>query len=144
VVAVLTDDRTGDGAAFGLAAGALKESSALRGRNGERPPVHGDGAHGSRKNFSAARRAGYVLWAPTGITDSGRFRGTEGWHEDAVWQFTGTRGAAARGVGCVKRKDRLAFREGWKAGVSQSIRSMAGCVFSTFERTLGGHVAARK
>jgi len=47
-------------------------------------------------------------------------------------------------VGRVRRKDRLAFRECWKAGVGQSIRSMVEYVFSTSRRTLGGHVAARK
>ncbi len=146
LVAVLTNDRTGDSAAFGPAVGELKRTGALRGRNGERPPVHGDGAYSSRKNFAIAREAGCRLCAPIRITDSGRSNGTEGWHEEAAWQLAGARGAAARGVdvGRVRRKDRLAFREDWKVDVGQSIRSMVEYVFSTFKRTLGGHVAARK
>jgi len=86
------------------------------------------------------------LRAPTRTAGSGRSNGTEGWHEEAVWQLAGARGAAARGadVGRARHKDRLALREGWKAGAGQSIRPMAGCAFSTSRRTLGGHVAARK
>jgi len=146
LVAVLTNDRTGDSAAFGPAVGELKGTGALRRGDGTKPPVHGDGAHGSRKDLALAREAGCRLCAPIRTADSGRSNGTEGWHEEAVWQLAGARGAAARGVdvGRVKRKDRLASRECWKADVGQSIRSMVEYVFSTFKRTLGGHVAARK
>jgi len=146
LVAVLTNDRTGDSAAFRPAVRELKRTGALRGKCGEKPPIHGDGAYSSRKDLALARRAGCRLRAPIRITDSGRSNGTEGWHEETVWQFTGARGAAARGVdvGRVRRKDRLASRECWKVDVGQSIRSMVEYVFSTFKRTLGGHVAARK
>jgi len=146
LVAVLTNDRTGDSAAFGPAVGEPRRAGALRRGDGTKPPVHGDGAHGSRKDLALAREAGCRLCAPIRTADSGRSNGTEGWHEEAAWQLAGARGAAARGVdvGRVKRKDRLASRERWKADVGQSIRSMVGHVFSTSRRTLGGHVAARK
>jgi len=146
LVAVLTNDRTGDSAAFGPAVGELRRTGALRRGDGTKTPVHGDGAHGSRKNFAAARRAGYTLRAPMRITDSGRSNGTKGLHEEGVWQFTGARGAAARGadVGRIDRKKKAACREDWKAEVGQSVRSRAEYVFSAFKRTLGGHVSARK
>jgi len=146
LVAVLTDDRTGDSAAFGPAVGELKRTGALRRKGGAKPPVHGDGAYSSCKDLAIAREAGCRLCAPIRTADSGRPSGTEGWHEEAAWQFAGSRGAAARGVdvGRARRKDRLAFRECWKAGVGQSIRPMVEYVFSTSRRTLGGHVAARK
>jgi len=146
LVGVLTDDRTGDGAAFGPTVMELKRTGALRGKGGERPPIHGDGAHGSRKNFAVARGAGYRLLAPIRVTDSGRSHGTEGWHEESADQLAGVSGAAARGVdvGRIPRRDKAANRENWKVRVGQSIRSVAEYAFSRFKRTLGGHVAARK
>jgi len=125
---------------------ALEGSGALQGVDGEGPPIHGDGAYSSRKNFAAARRAGYRLRAPIKINDSGRSNGTEGWHEETAWQQAGVRGAAARGVDVsrISRKEKAARREDWKEEVGQSVRSRIGHVFSAFKRMFGGHVAARK
>jgi len=147
MVAVLTDDRTGDGAALEPVIEALEGSGSLRGKGGKAPPTCADGAHGWRPDFGAARSAGYRLFAPIKVTDSGRSNGTEGWGEESAWQLAGIRGPrAARRANLdgLTAEEKSAHREDWKAEVGYSTRSRSEYVFSSFKRTFGGHVAARK
>lgn len=80
----------------------------LRGKDDKRPPTRGGGAHGSRKNFAAAHRAGCRPRSPIRINDSGRPGETGGWHGEAA-----RRRAVARGAGAssIPRRERLASRE---------------------------------
>ena len=144
VVAAVTDDRTGDGAAPGPIIGALEGSGSLRGKS---PPTCADGAHGWRPDFGAGRSAGYRLLAPIRVTDSGRSNGTKGWGEESAWQLAGIRGPrAARRANLdgLTAEERSAHREDWKAEVGHSTRSRSEYVFWSSRRTPGGHVAARK
>jgi len=81
------------------------------------------------------------------VTDSGRSNGTEGRGEESARQLAGIRGPrAARRTNLdgLTAEVRSAHREDWKAEVGYSTRSRSEYVFSSFKRTLGGHVAARK
>jgi len=73
-------------------------------------------------------------------TDPGRSNGTEGWHEEDARHLAGACGAATRGAGSARRKDKLAF---WEDG-GLPARPAAECALPAPRRTPGGHAAARR
>ena len=136
MVAVPADDRTGDGAAPGPIIGALEGSGSLRSKG---PPTCADGAHGWLPDFGAARSAGYRLFAPIKVTDSGRSNGTEGWGEESACQLAGIRGprAARTWTGSPRKSGRRTARTGRRRSATPRGPDRSACSRRPGERSAG-------
>ncbi|MDD9842464.1 MAG: hypothetical protein OXU85_00995 [Thaumarchaeota archaeon] len=143
VVAVPADDRTGDGAGADRRGAGGVWVAARQGRQGP------DDLRRRRARLAPRLWGGAQRRVPPVRADQGdRLRPLQ--RDGGVGR--GVRVAARRDPRPARRanldgltaEEKSAHREDWKAEVGYSTRSRSEYVFSSFKRTLGGHVAARK